>query len=565
VLAAGLTVAVAPAVSADDLDASVTRIPSGSQGSPQMAQVFTALHTGALYQIALDAGFGFNSIPVSIEVHSISSGVPSADAMTTIAAPTSTDVLSPNIFWRTYTLSPRVQVVAGTQYAIVTRAGTYGTLGNYFHWGYTTLSNANFSGGKMLVRFSDSGTWLPLGTSSWAFDFQTWVSTATGPTITANVPAGATGPEGTRATEQGTYSDNGGTVTLSADHGSVTPTTGTGGTWTWTGDLWDEDTAPSTITVTATDAAGVQAKAPFPLTVTKTKPSVAIGTTASASGLAPSTQTISRPEGGSALTLYANVTSPDPTDQAQGFKYRWDVTKNGVAMPVGTSASYMLANTDEATYVVTLTATDDGGAFDTTSSTVVWTENRPDAQISSVTPSDSTLSFIAPGETLTFTGTDNDPSPEGHTYHWDFGDGTPSSTDESATHAYSAGGVYTVTLTVTDDEGTFGLAATTTVKVLTPQQSLDAMIKYVRGLKSLSAGEQNSLIAKLQAASDALARGDNRASHNQLNAFINELDADLKTGKISARDYNTLRADAHAVQGATGTYNRFVEWWPLAA
>jgi len=563
-LAAGLSVAVAPAVSADDLDASVTRIPSGSQGSPQMAQVFTALHSGELYQIAVDAGFGFNSIPVSIEVHSISSGVPSADALTTIAAPTSTDVLSPNVFWRTYTLSPRVQVWAGTQYAIVTKAGTFGTLGNYFHWGYTTLSNANFSGGKMLVRFSSSGTWTPLGTSSWAFDFQTWVSTATGPTITASVPAGATAPEGTRATKQGTYSDNGGTVTLSADHGTVTPTTGTGGTWTWTGDLWDEDAAPSTVTITATDAAGVQSKATFPLTVTKTKPVVAIGTTATASGQAASTQTITRPEGGAAVTLYANVTSPDPADQAHGFSYKWVVTKNGVGMPVGTSASYTLADTDEATYVVTLTATDDGGAFATTSSTIVWTENRPDAQITSFTPSDSTLSFIAPSETLTFTGTDNDPSPEAHTYHWNFGDGA-SSTTETATHAYSAGGVYTVTLTVTDDEGTVGLAATTTVKVLTPQQSLDAMIQVVQGLKSLSAGQQNSLIAKLQAASDALARGDNRASHNQLNAFINELDADLKTGKMSAGDYNTLRADAHAVQGATGTYNRFVEWWPLAA
>ena len=563
-LAAGLTVAVAPAVSADDLDASVTRIPSGSQGSPQMAQVFTALHTGALYQIALDAGFGFNSIPVSIEVHTMFGGVPSADALTTIAAPTSTDVLSPNVFWRTYTLSPRMHVDAGTQYAIVTKAGTFGTLGNYFHWGYTTLSNANFSGGKMLVRFSSSGTWAPLGTTSWAFVFQSWVSTVTGPTITANLPAGATGPEGTRATKQGTYSDNGATVTLSADHGTVAPATGTGGTWTWTGDLWDEDTAPGTVTITATDAAGVQSKATFPLTVTKTKPVVAIGTTATASSQAASTQTISRPEGGATLTLYANVSSPDPADQAHGFSYKWEATKNGVAMPGGTTASYALPDTDEATYIVTLTATDDGGAFATTSSTIVWTENRPDAQITSFTPSDGTLSFIAPSETLTFTGTDNDPSPEGHTYHWDFGDGTTSTT-ESATHSYAAGGVYTVTLTVTDDEGTVGLAATTTVKVLTPQQSLDAMIKYVQALKSLSAGQQNSLIVKLQAAADALARGDNRASHNQLNAFINELDADLKAGKMSAGDYNTLRADAHAVQGATGTYNRFVEWWPLAA
>jgi len=37
-----------------------------------------------------------------------------------------------------------------------------------------------------------------------------------------------------------------------------------------------------------------------------------------------------------------------------------------------------------------------------------------------------------------------------HTYSWDFGDGTPISTDQNPTHVYAADGSYTATLTVTD-------------------------------------------------------------------------------------------------------------------
>jgi PKD repeat protein len=39
------------------------------------------------------------------------------------------------------------------------------------------------------------------------------------------------------------------------------------------------------------------------------------------------------------------------------------------------------------------------------------------------------------------------------TRSWDFGDGSPASSAESPTKVYAAAGVYTVTLTVTDDNG----------------------------------------------------------------------------------------------------------------
>jgi hypothetical protein len=73
------------------------------------------------------------------------------------------------------------------------------------------------------------------------------------------------------------------------------------------------------------------------------------------------------------------------------------------------------------------------------------------------------------------------------------------------------------------------------------------------------------LIAKLNAASASATRGDTTAMNNQLNAFLNELQADVNAGRISGPDSTTLRNAVHAVQAALGTYNRFLDWWPLGA
>ncbi len=55
-------------------------------------------------------------------------------------------------------------------------------------------------------------------------------------------------------------------------------------------------------------------------------------------------------------------------------------------------------------------------------------------------------------DTIQFTDTSTDPDGEIVAWQWDFGDGT-TSTQQNPTHRYEEGGVYTVTLTVTDDRG----------------------------------------------------------------------------------------------------------------
>ena len=123
--------------------------------------------------------------------------------------------------------------------------------------------------------------------------------------------------------------------------------------------------------------------------------------------------------------------------------YLWDFGDG----TTGSGVSVQHAYSQDGTYTVTLTVTDDDGATDTTEATKTVLNRSP---VANFTESAHTVST---GENIHFDASESyDPDGTIVSYLWDFGDGN-TATGVIADHAYSEDGNYTVTLTVTDDDG----------------------------------------------------------------------------------------------------------------
>ncbi len=132
----------------------------------------------------------------------------------------------------------------------------------------------------------------------------------------------------------------------------------------------------------------------------------------------------------------------DPTDGSGSFTYGWDFGDISTSDEENPTHSYATVGT----YTVALTVTDTLGGGDTETKDNYITVY--DTLVATATSDNDT---VAVGETVSFTGSATGGKP-GYSYDWDFGD-TNSSTEQNPTHSYGAKGVYTVTLTVTDDLG----------------------------------------------------------------------------------------------------------------
>ncbi|MCU7937090.1 MAG: PKD domain-containing protein, partial [Candidatus Thiodiazotropha sp. (ex Dulcina madagascariensis)] len=133
--------------------------------------------------------------------------------------------------------------------------------------------------------------------------------------------------------------------------------------------------------------------------------------------------------------------------------YAWDFGDG--TSGTGSTPSHTYASAG--TYNVTLSVTDDGGLSNTATTTVAIgsVTNLPPVAVANG-PYSGTV-----GLPVSFDSTgSNDPDGTLATYHWDFGDGA-TATGANPTYAYTAQGTYSVTLTVTDNEGAMGSDTTT--------------------------------------------------------------------------------------------------------
>jgi len=123
--------------------------------------------------------------------------------------------------------------------------------------------------------------------------------------------------------------------------------------------------------------------------------------------------------------------------------YFWDFGDGAIGS--GKTVDYWY--TDDGAYTVTLTVTDNDGAIASTSA-VKTVRNRPPLVLFT-----ETAETVLIGEAITFNASDSyDRDGQIVSYFWSFGDGA-NATGVVVSHAYADNGTYTVTLTVTDDNG----------------------------------------------------------------------------------------------------------------
>src|SRR2546422_117416 len=178
-------------------------------------------------------------------------------------------------------------------------------------------------------------------------------------------------------------------------------------------------------------------------------------------------------EAGAAITPPVQVAALDASEHVvQGFTgaigLALEPASNGGTLSGGTPinavngvATFPNLSVDKAGTGYTLRATA-SGLTDATSGTFAVT----------APPNQSpTAAFTASCPTLTCSFTDQSSDPDGSvtSWQWAFGDGTTGSTAQNPSHTYSAGGSYTVTLTVNDNQSAHN-SATHSVAPSQPNQ-----------------------------------------------------------------------------------------------
>lgn len=220
-------------------------------------------------------------------------------------------------------------------------------------------------------------------------------------------------------------------LTVALDGATSADPDGTVASWAW--DLGDGTTAegatvahtytePGTyaVTLTVTDDDGATATATQEVTVITGLPTAQLALTADRLTVAVDASASSDPDG--TLTGYAWTFGDGST---------------------GTGATAQHTYAAPGTYTVGLTVTDDDGQVATASQDVTVGTGEPVADFTATTARrDVTLDAT----------TSSDPDGEIVDWEWDLGDGTTLS-GQTATHTYAEPGTYTVTLTVTDDDG----------------------------------------------------------------------------------------------------------------
>ena len=238
--------------------------------------------------------------------------------------------------------------------------------------------------------------------------------------------------------------------------------------------------------------------------------------------------------------LFDASASSDPNGKSITFAWNFGdpSSASNTSILAAPSHTYMKAGN----YTVTLTVTDEAGRSTTTTRPAIIPNLVPVISAAGAT--------ILQGETYAANGsfTDADPDSWTATVSYDAGSAASALALAGKTFAlsqrYMDAGAHAVTVTVSDDDGGTGVG-NVTVTVWTPQQGIAQLLlaaiepRTAADVAADANGTMNSLAAKLRAAIDALDRGQGGTAENQLGAFVNHVEALMKSGKVSAAQGNS--------------------------
>jgi len=345
-----------------------------------------------------------------------------------------------------------VDTAAGFTYAwsVTMNGASYGMGGSGASFTFTPDDN-----GAYIVTLTTTDKDGGRGTATASITVTNVAPTAS---IDGTIPTSS--PEGTPITLSGSATDPSTVDMASIIYAwSVTKNgrafdSGTGTSFTFTPD--DNAVYIATLTVTDKDG-GIDSDSTGDITVTNVAPTPLI------SG-AP---TSSIPEG-TAISLRGSATDPSPIDTTEGIVCTWSVAKNGVPYACsGSATSCSFTPDDNGVYAATLKACDKDNGEGTITASITVTNVAP--AVGAITiPVDP----VKVGTSFTATVPYTDPgTADTHTVLWTWGDGptspgAASGGTASGIHSYTAPGIYTVSVTVTDDDGGIGTATASTYIVI---------------------------------------------------------------------------------------------------
>lgn len=220
----------------------------------------------------------------------------------------------------------------------------------------------------------------------------------------------------------------------------------------------------------------------------------------------------------------------DPNGKAVTFS--WSFGDGATSTAVKPTHAYLRAGT----YTITLAVRDASGLVTTATTQAI---------IPNAVPAVSAFAgaTILRGETYASAGSFADPDPDQWTATVDYGDGggaQPLALSGggafSLTHTYAAAGVFTATVAVSDNDGGTGTRGAQ-VTVWSAQQGIQALAQQVGAL-----GLGNPPLNPLTNAIASLDRGSTGAAVNQLNAFLNQVQALVNSRRLTAAQADELTA-----------------------